>query len=183
MKIVLLGPGDISKIWKYGKLTEEEVWKLIDKFAKFLADNKFEIIFVPSRGIHYEIAKKYKEYGGPKVIGVIPREDKRFGIKHIEKYFGLVDEEVSIKDWYNLNGEIGSMGDITICFGLSPGAIIDMSMMSYHYRYLDSKVPLLVYRLALSVELPKEVEEGLPYLEYVDSFDELKKKILEKVNK
>ena len=186
MRVVLLGPGDISKIWRYTKATEEEVEEVIGDFGKFLAENDFEVLLVPSRGIHYEIAKTYKENGGKKVVGVVPRGDKRYGIDHIEKYLPVADEVVTRIEsvsgdeinWYELNGEIASMGDAAVCFGVSSGAMIDMAMLYYHYKYLGSKTPLLVYSRFVGENIPKVVEDDLEYLEYVDNLEDLKTQLL-----
>lgn len=186
VKVVLLGPGDISKIWRYTEISEEEVRNIIIDFGKFLAENKFEVVLVPSRGIHYEIAKVYKEAGGPKVIGVVPKGDKRFGIRHIEEHLPIADEVItrieSVSDkeinWYDLNGEIASMGDVAVCFGISSGALIDMAMLYYHYKYLGSTTPLLVLKPFVEGNIPKPIEDDLKYMEYAENVEDLKTKLL-----
>lgn len=186
MIVTLLGPGDISKIWRYTNAAENEVRETIDKFGKFLAVENFEVALVPSRGIHYEIAKTYKENGGTKVWGIVPKGDQRYGTKHIEDYLPIADEIITKIDavgnrdidWYDLNGEIASFGDAAVCFGVSAGSMLDMAMSHYHYKYLGSKKPLFVFRPFVEPNIPKVIEDDLKYLVYAANLEDLKAKLM-----
>ncbi len=176
MKVSILGAGDISKIHRYSKLSEAQVKKLIQDLGIFLAKKKVEIVIVPARGIPYEIAKIYKAHGGPKVIGAIPKDDKEYGIMHIKEYLHISDEDFNIGDWYDLNGRIAAQGDISICLGLSGGALCDIAMLKYHYKYLNKKTQLYMFKNTISQRLPKELEEDLKEnLHYINSVKELEK--------
>jgi hypothetical protein len=176
MKVTILGAGDITKIHRYSGTSEKNLEKLIQDLGKLLAERGDEIIIVPARGIPYEVAKAYKKYKGKQVIGAIPKDDKDFGIMHIQEYLGIADTDINIGDWYDLNGRIASLGDYAICIGLSGGAICDIAMLKYHYKYLGSKTKLIVFRNTISCDLPKELEEDLKgNLTYVNSINELKK--------
>jgi len=175
MKVSILGAGDISKIHRYSKLSEEEVKKLIQDLGKFLAKKQVELVIVPARGIPYEVAKVYKANNGKKVIGAIPKDDKDYGVMHIKEYLHIADEQFNIGDWYDLNGRIAAQGDIAICLGLSGGAICDIAMLKYHYKYLNNKTQLYIFENTLSQKLPKELEEDLKgNLHYIKSIKELK---------
>lgn len=176
MKVTILGAGDISKIHRYSKLSELEVKTLIEDLGKFLAQKKVDLVIVPARGIPYEVAKVYKANNGPKVIGVIPREDKEYGIMHIQEYMHISDEEINIGNWYDLNGKIASLSDYAICIGISGGAICDISMLKYHYKYKGSKTKLIIFKNTLSKKLPKEIEEDLgDNLKYINKVSQLKR--------
>jgi len=175
MKASILGSGDISKIHRFSKLSEKEVKQLIHDLGKFLAENKYEIVIVPARGIPYEVAKIYKKYRGKKVIGAIPKDDKEYGIMHIEEYRNISDKEINIGDWYDLNGRIAAQGDISICIGLSGGALCDIAMLKYHYKYLNKKTKLFIFKNTISSKLHPELEEDLKgNLFYINSIEELK---------
>ncbi len=175
MKVSILGAGDISKIHRYTKLSESKVKKLIEDLGKFLAEKKVEIVIVPARGIPYEVAKVYKANKGPKVIGAIPKDDKEYGIMHIKEYLHISDEEFNVGNWYDLNGRIAAQGDISICLGLSGGAICDIAMLKYHYKYLNKKTQLYIFKNTISQGLPKELEEDLgKNLHYITSIKQIK---------
>jgi len=175
MKVAVLGSGDVTKVHRFGKITEEKAKQLIKDVAELIADKKMDMVIVPARGIPYEIAKAYKEVGGKKVIGLVPKKDKRFGVKHIQEYIHIIDEEVDIGDWYNLNGEIAAYGDYAICIGMSSGAMCDIAMLKYHYKYLESKTKLIIFENTISQKLPKEIEEEMKDLNYIKTIEELDK--------
>lgn len=175
MKVTILGCGDINKIYRYTKLSKGKLKDIITNLGKLLASKNVDLIIVPARGIPYEVAEEYKKYGGKKVIGIIPKKDKRYGIKHIKEYLHIADEEKDIEYWYHLNGEIAAIGDVAICLGMSSGAMADIVMLKYHYKYLGSKTKLLIFENTISQRLPKEVEEELKYLHYVKSVKEVDK--------
>ena len=178
MKVSIIGAGDISKIHRYSKMSEENVKKLIDDVGKFLAEKGVEVVIVPARGIPYEIAKIYKKNNGKKVIGAVPKEDKRYGVMHIKEYLDIMDEEINVGNWYDLNGEIAAMGDLCICIGMSGGAMCDLCMLKYHYKYLNGKTKLIIFKNTLSQELPKEIVEDLKgNLKYIESIQELEEEL------
>ena len=174
MKVSILGAGDISKIHRHSGTSENKLKKLIEDLGKFLAEKNVEVVIVPARGIPYEVAKIYKENKGKKVIGLVPKEDKRYGIMHIKDYLHIMDEEVNIGNWYDLNGEVAGYGDVAICVGMSGGAMCDVCMLKYHHKYLGSKTKLIVFKNTISdKKLPKEIEEDIKFLHYIESVEEL----------
>ena len=174
MKISIFGSGDINKIIKYSETNEEELKKLLEDLGKFLVKKNVEIVIVPSRGISYDIAKIYKDNGGKKVIGLIPKEDKQYGLNHIKEYMDIIDEEINIGNWYDLNGKIAAYGDLAICIGLSGGSICNIAMLKYHHKYLKNKTKLIIFKNTISnKKLPKELEEEIKYLHYIEKVEEL----------
>lgn len=174
MKVSILGSGDITKIHRFSGISELELNNLIKKLGKYLAEKNIELVIVPARGIPYEIAKIYKENNGKKVIGLVPRDDKQYGIMHIKDYLHIMDEEINIGNWYDLNGKIAAYGDIAICIGLSGGSICDIAMLKYHHKYLNNKTKLIVFKNTISKgKLPKELEEDIKYLHYIKSIEDL----------
>jgi len=175
MRVSVLGSGDISKITKYTSLKEKDIRQAINDIAKILVEKDAEIVIIPDRGIPVEIAKKYKELGGRKLLGMVPVNDKRYGIRHIEPNLGMLDERIEVSDWYNADGEIAASGDYAVCFGLSGGILREISVLKYHYKYLSCKTKLIMFRNAMSEKLPAELEEDLKgNLTYVNSVKELK---------
>jgi len=94
MKVVVLGTGDITKIPRFTRISERELRSIIDELGKMIADKGYELIIVPDRGIPTEVAKVYRENDGKKVIGMVPVNDKKYGIKHLEPFIGLIDEKI-----------------------------------------------------------------------------------------
>ena len=129
---------------------------------------------MPAKGVAYEIAKVYKENNGKKIIGLIPKDDKRYGIKHIKDYFSIVDEKVNIGDWYSLNGEIAGYSDYAIVIGFSCGVLSEIAISKYHFKFLDSDTKLIIFENTISARLHKEMEVDLKNLTYVNSIEELK---------
>lgn len=184
MKVAILGPGDYSLISKYGKMNKEEVEKFIDEFSKFLAENDIEIIIAVDRGIAFEVAKKYKSYGGKKVYGVNPESHEKYDKEEaIKPYLNMVDEEIKVASWYHLNGEIASFSDVAVAVGLSCGTMADIVFLYFHYKYLKSETRLLLYLPSMSSKLQPEIEESLSVkgkkFDYAENFLSLKEKLLD----
>lgn len=173
MKVSILGCGDISKIWRHTDLSKEKVIELINSLSEVLAKKRVELVMLPARGVPYAVAEAYKKSDGEKVIGLVPSGDKKYGLGHIEKYLGIEDERVNLNSWYELNGEIGAKGDVCLVIGMSPGVMCEICMLKYHYKYLNSKTKLVIFRKTISEKLPEEVEEDLKEVHYVNSLEEL----------
>jgi predicted Rossmann-fold nucleotide-binding protein len=187
MKIAVLGPGDYSLISKHSKLKEKDVSEIIERFGKFLAENNFEIIIAVDRGFPYEVAKVYKKYKGKKVYGVNPQSHEKYDKQEaIKPYMDVIDEEIKVASWYHLNGEIASLSDVAVAFGLSCGTLADIVFLYFHYKYLKSKTRLIMYLPSMSSKLHSEIEESLSIkgkkFEYVNSLEELENKLLEYKN-
>jgi len=186
MKIGILGPGNISLISKYTRLSEKDVQDFVENFGKFLAQKGFEIVIAVDRGIPYEVAKVYKRNGGKKVYGVCPESHEKYkDMKEeaIRLYMEVVDEEIKVASWYHLNGEIASFSDVAVVFGLSCGTMADIVFLYFQYKYLGCETNLIIYLPSFSSKLHPEIEEGLSIkgkkVDYVENFKELKQKLFE----
>ena len=142
MRVVLIGAGDIEFHFKnILNLTEEDIDKHVEDIAAALVEAKSEIVLLPGRGICFEIAKKYKEIGGKKVIGLVPKSDKAFGIKHLEEYMDskvndkfIFDEFVNSGDWYSANQTHCLFGENILLLGNSTGSLGELTFGYYLYK-------------------------------------------------
>jgi hypothetical protein len=173
MRVSVIGAGDIEKIYTYSGMDEEKVRNLIDDVGKLLAEKGVEVVILPDRGIPVLVAEAYRKHGGKKILGLIPKDDTRYGIKHLGDYAGRIDSEQNIGTWYDLNGEIAASGDVCICIGYSCGVSTEICFLKYHYKYFNSKTKIVVFRNTLSQPLHKEVEADLKNIVYIDSVEEL----------
>jgi len=177
MKVTIIGTGDIEIIHKHTKTKEKDLKKLIEDTAKLLVDIGAEIIILPARGIPYDFAKLYKKLGGKKVIGLIPAKCPFYGpytMKIIGEYLDVIDERQEFDSWYDVDGNIATLGDFTICFGLSAGVMAEISEMKYNLKYKGRSTKLVIFEQTISRKLHNEVEESVKPV-YVKSIEELKK--------
>ena len=177
MKISIIGTGNIDIIHKHSKTSKKELKKLLDDTAKLLVDIGAELIILPARGIPYEFAKTYKKLGGKKVNGVIPVKCPFYG-KYTDKiigdYMDIIDEKIEFDSWYDVDGNIATLGDLTLCFGLSAGTMAEISEMKYNLMYKGRKTKLIIFENTISKKLHPEVEvDTYPF--YISSVEELKK--------
>ena len=157
-------------------MQETALNKLIDDIAQLLVDKKAEMVIIPNRGIPLDIAKRYKEKGGKKVLGVIPIQDKDYGLGHIKEFLPIVDERIDVDSWYDADGKVAAFGDICITVGMSPGVIRALTALKFHYKYKKSKTKLIIFKNTISKKLHKEIEEEMPIV-YIENVEELKKLI------
>jgi hypothetical protein len=174
MRVTVLGTGDLTKIPRFTDISKEQLEELIQKIAKLLAEKGHEVVIIPDRGVPLEIAKLYKEQKGKKVLGVVPTKDKKYGTRHIEPNFPILDEKIEVDSWYDADGEIAAQGDVCIVIGISPGIMREIAVLKYHYRYLKSKTKLVWFKNTISSPIAKEIEEEIP-INYITSVEELGK--------
>lgn len=177
MKIGIIGAGDLDKISKYSKISPKGLKKLVSEVIQLLIDFDSELIILPARGIPYEFAKLYKQKGGKKVFGVIPAKCPFYG-KYTENIIGpyrdVIDEEIEFNSWYDVDGNIATLGDLTLCFGLSAGVAAEISEMKYNLKFKNRNTQLIIFKNTISRRLNKEIEEDIKPI-YVNSALELKK--------
>jgi ABC-type ATPase with predicted acetyltransferase domain len=59
---------------------------------------------------------------------------------------------------------------------MSSGAICDVAMLKYHYKYKGSKTKIIIFKNTISKKLPKEIEEDLgDNLKYINKVSQLKR--------
>jgi len=141
MKVVLIGPGDIEKHSRILNRDLGELEEELRKIGKTLAELDVELVLLPDRGVSYLVAKYYKANGGKKVYGTIPLSDKEFGIKHLESYRDVIDEEIDTKDWFRQDLMHCLFGHCILCLGFSLGSIGELSYAYYLYKLFKGKKP------------------------------------------
>lgn len=172
LKVSIIGPSDPWYISRHTRLTRNAVIDITEKIGKLLAANNVEIIFVPDTGVAHFVAKAYKKAGGPKVIGLVPKDPEPFGIRHLEPQMNVVDEIKELPDWYHITGKICQEGDFVICVGMSPGTMAELAWMKFYWSFFGIDKRVIVFMNTLSNPIPSEVEEGL-WLIYIDSVEQL----------
>lgn len=176
MKVAIIGSGDLKFIPEYSGMKREDLDKLLEESAKLLVEIGAEIIILPARGVPYGFAQLYKKFGGKKVYGVVPTKCPFYGEyteKIIGDYLDIIDEKIKFDSWYDVDGNIATLGDFTLCFGLTAGVMAEISEMKYNLIYKGRKTKLIIFESTFSDKLPKEIGKDIPQI-YVDSVDELK---------
>lgn len=144
LRISLLGPGDIeAHFYELMGFSKNRFESEIESIAKTLANENIEIELLPDKGTSLEIAKKYKDYGGKKVIATIPKSDKDFGIKHLKESIEtkinkkpLFDEKINTGDWYKHDLTKGLFGNAILYMGIAPGSEIEFDGATYIYKLI-----------------------------------------------
>lgn len=168
MKISLIGPGDLE--FHYQNLlniNNEKLQKHINKIAKALAKSDNEIIILPDKGISLEIAKKYKEMNGKKVIAAIPKSDNTFGIKHIEQYIdnNIFNEIIDTENWFKHDLIKGLLGNAILYLGSSPGTDGELNYALYLYKIITRQKENL-QKLKQEIHPNIEADENLKIFVY-----------------
>mgnify|MGYP006281715383 CR=1 FL=1 len=179
MKATIIGTGDIDIIRKNSKIGEKELEELLERTAKLVANLGIEILILPARGIPYKFAQLYKKFGGKKVVGVIPSKCPFYGDyteEIIGDYLDIIDERKEFDSWYDVDGNIATLGDCTLCFGSSAGVIADRSEMKYNLKYKNKDTRLIIFENTISRRLHKEVEASVRPI-YINSVPELEEEL------
>ena len=149
MKISLIGAGDVKfHFEEILGLNEEEIKLHIKNIAQTLVNLDAELVVLPDKGIGFEVCKKYKELGGKKVIVTVPKDDKEYGIKHLQKYLSeeingkkVVDEIVNSGHWYKENMSHNLFADKVLLLGYSLGSIGELSFGYYLFKLFKGHKP------------------------------------------
>ncbi|MFC1728370.1 hypothetical protein ACFLZ7_02815 [Nanoarchaeota archaeon] len=177
MRIGILGPTDYESISEVIGVSQEEVDRILDETAKYVAEIGAEIVVVPDGGTSSRFAKAYKEHGGKKVIGIIPRKDPEYGIKHLEPYISLLGEEIDVPDWNYVAPRIVNESDEMIVLGLAPGVFIELGYSKFNIQFKLTKLKnIFVYsNLISNGKIQEELESRLiNVIKYIKSPEELK---------
>ncbi len=142
MRVVLIGAGDIE--FHYANLlglSEEEIDNHAENIATALVEAEAEIVLMPDRGFCFEVAKKYREIGGKKIIGLFPKQDKKYGTTHIKEYVEakindkpVFDEFIDSGDWYSTNQTHCLFGENVLMLGNSTGTLGELCFGYYVYK-------------------------------------------------
>jgi hypothetical protein len=204
IRVSLIGPGNIKHHYrKLLKISGKKLNSEIKKISKALVDSKSELAIVPDRGICLEVAREFKKNNGKKIYGIVPKDDKKYGIKHLKKYLeekNLIDNEINSGTWQEQLFNLCLYGDICICLGLSVGSNAELLASFYRLNKLTKfkkdpskidkeikankniKFTYLIYLPFLkSKKLPKEIEsyfkESKINLIYIKNAKHLKKEL------
>lgn len=149
LRVCINGAGDIK--YHYNgllKIPEKKLEREIDGIAKTLSDCNVEIVMLPDRGVPFEIAKRYKAFGGKKVYATVPISDKDFGIRHLEPYINakvngkkVVDKVIDTENWYKQDLTYCTFGDIVLMLGNSLGAMGELCYGFYLYKLFSGGKP------------------------------------------
>jgi len=150
MKIGIIGPNKLFE----GSLKERK--SLIDKVAKIIARSKNEIVLTPDKDSLLEyFGKRYLEYGGKKILLIVPTEDKDH-----EKYLNIKLGEIhSSKDWDRQADEFNRQSDLFVCLGYAWGAMKEIACAQYF-----NKKKVYVLKEFISGKLPKELNFLVDYI-------------------
>jgi hypothetical protein len=147
MRVSLIGPGNVNfHFHELLKISQEDMNKNIYGISETLAKSKSEIVILPDKGIAFEIAKKYKELGGKKVVGAVPKADVDFGTGQLRPYIEtriegrrLIDEIINSGTWYEHDSTLALFGDCILLLGKSLGSMGELNMGFYIYKLLSKK--------------------------------------------
>ncbi|MEM4357762.1 MAG: hypothetical protein QW244_00140 [Candidatus Pacearchaeota archaeon] len=149
LRVCLIGPGDVKfHYFDLLKIPEREFYKQVEGIARALQGAEVEIVLLPDRGVSFEVAKKYKEFGGKKVYGTVPLSDKDFGIAHLRPYIDakvngkkVVDEIINTQNWYKQDLTHCIYGDVVLMLGNSLGSLGELVYGYYLYKLFVGDKP------------------------------------------
>ncbi|RME53686.1 hypothetical protein D6783_01060 [Candidatus Woesearchaeota archaeon] len=130
------------------KIPESSFRRQIEEIAKALQQSNVEIVLLPDRGVSFEVAKKYKEFGGKHVYGTVPLSDTDFGIKHLQPYLDaqvngkhVFDKVIDTQNWYKQDLTHCIFGDVVLMLGNSLGALGELVYGFYLYKLFVGEKP------------------------------------------
>jgi predicted Rossmann-fold nucleotide-binding protein len=170
LKIAVLGPSEPEKTFRILGVNYGDLISIASKVGKIISEKGHHLVVCPDGGngysIAYLVAKSYKNSGGEKVLGVVPR-DNRWGYSRLN--FNICDELVECNSWGDVPVKLVEIADRLIVLGLSPGTMIELCWG----KWMKKKF-YIVKRYVSGV--PPEIASFIN-LDWVDSIDELESKL------
>jgi len=149
VRVTLVGAGDIK--YHYAqilKIKENKIEVHLNGVAKALKESNSELIVTPDKGVSFEVAKKYKSFGGKKVTALAPISDKRWGIKHLQPFLDeeisgrkIVDEVIDTLNWLEHDSTHNMFGDVTLVLAHTLGATRELCGGYYLYKLFGGGKP------------------------------------------
>lgn len=173
---IVIGPTDRTKLFRFGSIRQEDYDRYLTESATILVQHLQKVDIIPDMGVPLDMARRYKDLGGKEVVGYIPRA----GYESLKPNFKFCDKIEKIEGgWTELNTHLSLKSGLAICFGISPGTLVEIAYSKYHLRYLGKKIRILADIRSMSSRLPAELEDEL-VIDYFDSakiLNELLRKI------
>lgn len=149
LRVSLIGAGDIKyHYFDLLRIQKEDFYEQVKEIAKALQEAGTEIVLLPDRGVSFEVAKKYKEFGGKKVWGTVPLSDKDFGISHLKPYIEatannkkIFDDFIDTQNWYKQDLTHCIYGDVVLMMGNSLGSLGELVYGYYLYKLFIGDKP------------------------------------------
>ncbi len=169
MEAVLLGPSDISKTLRYGKV-KNELEEYIDRMGAALARCFSGVVLIPDGGMPLEVGKAYTKHCGRKPVGVYPDRDT----EDLEPNFRHVEPVHLPGSWADLNRNITRQGNPVVCLGYSPGVFVEIGFLKYNQKRGEKEgswernIHLFIDKMASGSRLPPQLEEELKNVFYFD---------------
>ncbi len=154
MKIGILG-GNVKDISKVLRKEPEQLYLVLRKIAEHLALSGNDLVTIPEQGSSSEfIAEVYRENDGSKIIGIIPMQDKEFGVSEINT--PVCDEMVNSGTWCNSSSTLIKRSDLILCLGFSPRSVIELCSTRWY-----PKEKIYVVDDLITQRLPMEIQNQL----------------------
>jgi hypothetical protein len=167
MKIGILGPGDIKKYCTNAGLDYETYLQGLERLAGRIAELGHQIVICADKGSTSEkFADFYKAHRGKKVIGVVPKDDKEFGISWLN--LSIFDEQDNCGTWRNQPERLAELSDLLISIGWASGVAAEI----YAAGWFSKSEKVYVVDDFISGRLPKELDASFKKIVYT-SLDKL----------
>jgi len=186
MDCVLIGPSDVSSLWRFGSVKKINYLKFVKEYASFLFRHFSNVIVTPDDGVCADVAQAFSNLTKKKPIAFYPDKDFFYGTQHVEKNYSKYDLKPIEGDWYKLNADLTKKSLCVICLGFSPGALIELSYIKYHQKYGSlhdsslSNIHLFIDSRCIESKLPSVFKEQIKNMYYFSSFSCLEKLLTKK---
>lgn len=162
MRIGIIGPGDVGKYCEMIGLNPKEYKQKLEKLANKIAELNYEVVICADKGSTSEkFAQLYKIHKGKKIIGIVPQDDKEFGISWLN--LDILDEKDNCGTWRNQPERLAELSDLLISIGWASGVVAEI----YAAGWFSKSEKVYVIDDFISQRLPKELDASFKKIEYL----------------
>lgn len=177
----VIGPSRIEKNAQILGQSAANYAKHIKEIARSAAELGIKkIAIVPNKGSSSEIFTNEFKHTDGKIIGIVPLEDKEFGISHLNQK--ICNEIIDCSTWRNSPEKMNEICDVFLCMGFGCGVLNEIALSKWFNKNKAKKKRILICKWLVSGKLPKEIEKDVNLI-YCSNIAQLRQRLKEVAEK
>lgn len=157
-RVGVIGPTDVALIEAVVPLPAGTLERAAHRFGAFLANNGFDLVCVPDRGVGLWVLESYRKVGGTQSVALSPVGAETLDDPRDEtpKHIHLAHNVRRDMNWNEAPASLVKECDCFVCLGLSCGTMIELAWTKWIRQF-----PVFVvqpYVSTIPIEVASEID-------------------------
>lgn len=179
MIVGVIGPTDLQKFCVLLEKPAEELLERAAQVGKALAESPVvdELWVNPDGGMIGAVAHAYKDFGGKRLVVLVPRRAIPWPLAHVRPYTRIADEVRRTATWFTANHEVVTMPHVCVCVGLSSGTLSELAYIKWDAQFSQGNLRRLIAirELLRDGVMPPEIYPNIAHIvQFLERAEELR---------